>query len=133
MLWFISLLILSLAFYRLITYYLKSKKYYRATGIITGNEKRKVEDALMGDKFFYAAVVEFTDKEGIVQKMVFGEDNAGRPMYKPGDKVSLLVHPDDSSKFLEHDFINGYLIPVIWIIIGLAVILIPTLYPETFK
>ncbi len=131
--WFLSLIILGLAIYRLVVYHQKVKKYYKVPAVVVGTDIKTVEDALMGDKYFYAAIVEYTDKNGNVHKMVSGEDNPGRPLYQPGAKLPLLIHPDDPTKFLVNDYVGGYIIPFIWIIIGIAIIAIPLLYPDTFK
>ncbi|TDH19839.1 hypothetical protein EXU57_22570 [Segetibacter sp. 3557_3] len=133
MLWFLAALILGLSFYRLYMYVRKVKNYYKVAATIVGNDIKTVEDPLMGPKYFYAPIVEFTDKSGELKQMICGEDNPGRPIYKDGAKLTLLVHPDDASRFLVHDFVNGYLIPVIWIIIGVSIVLIPYIFPETFK
>lgn len=130
--WFLSAIILGLSGYRLLAYHKKVKRYYKVPAVVVGNDIKTVGDALMGDKYFYAAIVEYEDKQGQKHQMVSGEDNPGRPLYQPGDKLSLLVNPIDPTKFLVYDFVGGYLIPVIWIIIGLAIVIIPAAYPETF-
>ncbi len=131
--WFLSAVILSLSIYRLVVYHNKVKKYYKAPGVVVGTDIKTVEDALMGDKYFYAAIVEYTDKNGQVHQMISGEDNPSRPLYQPGDKMKLLVHPTDPTKFLADDYVGGYIIPFIWITIGVAIIAIPLMYPDTFK
>ena len=98
-----------------------------------GTDIKTVEDAMMGDKYFYAAIVEYADKNGQEHQMISGEDNPSRPLYKKGDKLSLLVHPDDATKFLVNDYVGGYIIPIIWLLIGLAIVIIPAMYPDTFK
>ncbi len=133
MMWFLSALIISLSVYRLITYVRKARNYYKTQAVIVGNDMKTVDDALMGPKYFYAAIVEFTDNKGERKQMVCGEDNPGRPLYKDGAKLTLLVHPTDPSRFLVRDFINGYLIPFIWIAIGIAIVVIPYAFPETFR
>lgn len=133
MLWFLAALIMGLSIYRLVLYMRKVKNYYRVSATIVGNDIKTVEDPLMGPKYFYAPIVEFTDKDGQQKQMICGEDNPGRPIYKDGAKLTLLVNPTDPSRFLVHDFVNGYLIPIIWMIIGIAIILIPYLFPDTFK
>ena len=131
--WFLSLVILSLAIYRLVVYHKKVQKYYQVPAVVVGTDIKTVEDALMGDKYFYAAIVEYTDKNGEIHQMISGEDNPSRPLYQKGNKLSLLVHPDDPSKFLVNDYIGGYIIPIIWLLIGLAIVIIPAMYPDTFK
>lgn len=131
--WFLSTVILSLAIYRLVVYYKKVQKYYKIPAVVVGTDIKTVEDALMGDKYFYAAIVEYTDKNGGLHQMISGEDNPSRPLYQKGDKLSLLVHPDDPSKFLVNDYVGGYIIPIIWLVIGLAIVIIPLMYPDTFK
>ena len=131
--WFLSSVILSLAIYRLIIYHKKVKKYYKVPAVVVGTDIKTVEDALMGDKYFYAAIVEYVDNTGELHQMISGEDNPSRPLYQKGDKLSLLVHPDDPSKFLVNDYIGGYIIPIIWLLIGLAIVIIPLMYPDTFK
>ncbi len=101
--------------------------------VVVGTDIKTVEDALMGDKYFYAAIVEYTDKDGNVHQMISGEDNPGRPLYQNGAKFNLLVHPADPTKFLVNDYVGGYIIPIIWIVIGLAIVIIPYVYPDTFK
>jgi hypothetical protein len=133
MLWFLFVLIVGLGVYRLIAYHNKVKKYYPVVGTVVGNDIKTVEDALMGDKYFYAAIVEFTDNMGATHHFISGEDNPGRPIYKEGSSLNLLVHPNDPSKFMVQDIVGGYIIPIIWIIIGIAIPLIPILYPETFR
>ena len=130
--WFLSLVILGLSFYRLVVYYKKVKKYYKVPGVVVGTDIKTVEDAMMGDKLFYAAIFQYNDKAGTQHQMISGEDNPDRPLYQTGAKVSLLVHPDDPTKFLVNDYVGGYVIPIIWIIIGLAIVIIPLMYPETF-
>ncbi|MCY7421364.1 MAG: DUF3592 domain-containing protein [Chitinophagaceae bacterium] len=131
--WFLSLVILSLAIYRLVVYHKKVKKYYKVPAVVVGTDIKTVEDAMMGDKYFYAAIVEYTDKNGQQHQMISGEDNPSRPLYKKGDKLSLLVHPNDPTKFLVNDYVGGYIIPIIWVLIGLAIVIIPAMYPDTFK
>ncbi len=131
--WLVSIVILGLAFYRLIIYHNKVRKYYKVPAVVVGNDIKTVHDEMMGDKYFYAAIVEYADKQGNIHQMISGEDNPSRPLYKPGDKMQLLVHPTDPTKFLVSDFVGGYLIPLIWIIIGVAVVAIPLMYPDTFK
>ena len=133
MLWFLFVLIVGLGVYRLVVYHNKVRKYYPVVGTVIGNDIKTVEDALMGDKYFYAAIVEFTDRNGKTHHYISGEDNPGRPIYKEGSNLNLLVHPEDASKFLVSDIVGGYIIPIIWIIIGIAVPLIPILFPDTFK
>jgi uncharacterized membrane protein len=130
--WFLSTVILVLSVYRLIVYHKKVKKYYKVPAVVVGTDIKTVEDAMMGDKYFYAAIVEYTDKEGRQHQMISGEDNPSRPLYQQGAKLSLLVHPDDPTKFLVNDYVGGYIIPVIWIIIGIVIVAIPLMYPETF-
>jgi len=131
--WFLSCVILGLSIYRLIVYHNKVKLYYKVPAQVVGTDIKTVGDALMGDKYFYAAIFQYTDKNGQVHQMISGEDNPSRPLYQQGAKLSLLVHPNDPTKFLVNDYVGGYLIPVIWIIIGLAIVIIPAMYPETFK
>lgn len=133
MTWFLFALIVGLGIYRLIVYYQKIKTYYKVTGTIVGIDVKEVDDALMGKKYYYAPIIEFTDKYNRRQHMISGEENPDRPLYKEGGSISLLVHPDDSSRFITYDFVGGILIPVIWIIIGIAIPLIPIVFPETFK
>ncbi len=133
MTWFLFTLIVGLGLYRLILYYQKIKKYYKVKGTIVGQDVKPVDDALMGKKYYYAPIVAFTDKYNRLQEMVCGEDNPDRPLYKDGASITLLVHPDDSSRFLVYDFVSGILIPIIWILIGIAIPLIPIMYPDVFK
>jgi hypothetical protein len=133
MLYILPVIILSLSIYRIVIYYRKSKNYYKTDAVVVGSNVRTEEDALMGNKYYYSAIVEFTDKQGSLQKMVFAEENPERPLYANGSKIKLLVNPDDPTKFLEYDFITGYLIPIIWIIIGLSIVVVPALFPESFK
>jgi hypothetical protein len=131
--WFFSILILSLALYRLITYYNKVKNYYKVAATIVGNDVKTVEDTLMGNQYYYAAIVEFTDKDGNVKQLISAEENPGRPLYNQGAKLTVLVHPADSNRFLMYDFVDGYFIPLIWIVIGISIALIPIIFSETFK
>lgn len=131
--WFLSSVILTLAIYRLVIYHKKVKKYYKVPAVVVGTDIKSVADEMMGDKYFYAAIVEYTDKNGEAHQMISGEDNPSRPLYKNGDKLSLLVHPDDPSKFLADDFVGGYIIPIIWLLIGMAIVIIPLMYPDTFR
>jgi len=130
---FLSAIVLGLSIYRLIVYHKKVKKYYKVPAVVVGNDIKTVEDAMMGDKYFYAAIVEYTDKDGNKHQMISGEDNPSRPLYQDGATMKLLVHPDDPTKFLVDDYVGGYIIPVIWIIIGIAIVAIPLMYPDTFK
>jgi hypothetical protein len=132
MTWFLFAIIVGLGVYRLVVYYKKVKTYYKVKGIIVGHDVKEVDDQLMGKKYFYSPIVDFTDKYNREQRMICGEDNPDRPLYKVGANITLLVHPDDSSRFLMYDFISGILIPIIWIIIGIAIPLIPIIWPETF-
>ena len=133
MTWFLFTIIVGLGMYRLVVYHLKVRRYYKVQAEVTGNSRKEVEDALMGTKYFYAAIVSFIDKYKRQQEMICSEDNPDRPLYKEGTKITLLVHPDDSSRFVMYDFVNGYLIPILWIIIGTAIPLIPIMYPEVFE
>ena len=87
---------------------------------------------MAGDQHYYSPVIEFTDKNGDIQQLISGEDNVDRPLYREGKTITILVNPNDSTRFLVYDFVNGYLIPIIWILIGIAVIIIPMIFPETF-
>ena len=133
MTWFLFAVIVGVALYRLVIYYQKVKKYYKVQGKIVGTDIKEVDDALMGKKYYYAPVIGFIDKYNRAQEMISSDDNPDRPLYKEGSKITLLVHPDDSSRFVTYDFISGILIPIIWILIGIAIPLIPILFPETFK
>ena len=133
MTWFLFALIVGLGVYRLVVYYQQVMKYYKVPGTVVGQNVKTTDDPLMGKKYYYAPVVTFTDKYLRPQEMICGEDNPDRPLYKVGSTITLLVHPDDSSRFLMYDFVSGILIPIIWIIIGIAIPLIPILFPETFK
>ncbi|WP_207492178.1 DUF3592 domain-containing protein [Aridibaculum aurantiacum] len=133
MTWFLFTIIVGLGLYRLVVYARRVKNYYKVTGTIVGNEVKTVDDALMGKKYFYSPIVSFTDMHGHPQQLICGADNADRPLYKPGASIKLLVHPDDSTRFIMYDFVEGILIPIIWIIIGTAIPIIPMLFPETFK
>ena len=126
--WFLSLVILGLSIYRLIVYHQKVNKYYKVPAVVVGTDIKTVEDALMGDKYFYAAIVEYTDKHGNKHQMISGEDNPSRPLYQEGATMKLLVHPNDPTKFLVNDYVGGYIIPIIWIIVGLAIVIIPVSY-----
>jgi hypothetical protein len=97
------------------------------------NNIKTVEDSLMGNQYYYAAIVEFRDKDGNVKQLISGEENPGRPLYSIGAKLTILVHPEDSNRFLMYDVVEGYLIPVIWIVIGVSIAAIPLIFPETFK
>jgi hypothetical protein len=132
MTWFLFAIIVSLALYRMIVYHKKVKQYYKVKATIIGHDVKEVDDALMGKKYFYAPVIEFVDKYKRSQEMISGEDNPDRPLYKVGDVITILVHPDDSSRFIMYDFISGYLIPIIWLIVGIAIPLIPIIWPEVF-
>jgi hypothetical protein len=133
MTWFLSALILTLSIYRLILYRKKVKNYYKVSATIVDNNIKTVEDTLMGNQYYYAAIVEFRDKDGNVKQLISGEENPGRPLYSIGAKLTILVHPEDSNRFLMYDFVEGYLIPVIWIVIGVSIAAIPLIFPETFK
>lgn len=131
--WLISLLILSLSTYRLIAYIKKTKRYYKVVATVIGNDVKTVDGALIGPQYFYASVVTFTDNKGIQQQMICGEENQGRPIYKEGELITLLVDPANSGRFLVYDFVNGYLIPFIWIAIGISVVAVPYLFPDSFR
>jgi hypothetical protein len=133
MTWFFAVLILSLSLYRLRNYYNKVKNYYKAAATIVGNDVKTVKDTIMGDQYYYASIVEFTDKDGNVKQLVSAEENPGRPLYSQGTKLTVLVHPADSNRFLMYDFVDGYLIPLIWIAIGISIAVIPLIFPEVFK
>ena len=132
MTWFLFVIIVGLGIYRIVVYHKKVKQFYKVTATVTGNDVKEVDDQLMGKKYFYAPIVDFTDKYNRPQQMICGEDNPDRPLYKAGQSITLLVHPDDSSRFIMYDYVSGYIIPIIWIIIGIAIPLIPILWPETF-
>jgi hypothetical protein len=132
MTWFLFAIIVGLAIYRLVDYHKKVKAYYKVKAVVTGIDVKEVDDTLMGAKYFYAPIIEFTDKYHRPQQMISGEDNPDRPLYKVGAELTILVHPDDSSRFIMYDFISGYLIPIIWLLIGTAIPLIPMIWPEVF-
>lgn len=111
----------------------KVKNYYKVPATIIGNDVETVDDPLMGPKYFYSPIVEFTDSDGQIKQMICGENNPDRPLYKAGAQITVMVDPANSSRFLVHDFVNGYLIPFIWIAIGLSVVAIPYLFPDSFK
>jgi hypothetical protein len=111
----------------------KTKKYYKVSATIVGNDIETVDDPLMGPKHFYSPIIQFVDSNGESRQMVSGENNPDRPLYSDGAKITLLVDPADSSRFLIHDFVNGYLIPIIWIVIGLSVVVVPYLFPNEFR
>ena len=132
MFWVIPILIFVLSIYRLVSYYRKVKHYYKVSATVIGNDIKTVSGGMAGDQHYYSPVIEFTDRYGNIQQLISGEDNVGRPLYREGKTITILVNPDDSTRFLVYDFVNGYLIPVIWILIGIAVIIIPMIFPETF-
>src|ERR1043165_1476287 len=125
MTWFLFAVIVGLGLYRIIVYHKKVKAYYKVRATVVGTDVKEVDDTLMGKKYFYAPIIEFVDRYKRPQQMIAGEDNPDRPLYKIGNEITILVHPDDSSRFIMYDFISGYLIPIIWILIGIAIPLIP--------
>jgi hypothetical protein len=105
--------------YHIWVYADKKKHYYKVKATVVGNEVATSVDEMSGatSEYFYA-IFEFTDKKGVKQTFVSGEDSPDRPAYKEGDKVVLLVHPADPSKFLEYDFADVYGIPLVGVAVG---------------
>ena len=132
MLWVIPILIFTLSIYRIVMYHKKVKNYYKVSATIIGNDVKTVKGGMAGDQHYYSPIIEFTDREGNLQQLISGEDNPDRPLYTQGKTLTILVNPTDSSRFLIYDFVNGYLIPIIWLLIGIAVVAIPMMFPETF-
>lgn len=129
----IPILIFVLSIYRIVTYYKQVKNYYKVSATIVGNDMKTVKGGITGDQYYYSPIIEFIDKNGNIQQLISGEDNPDRPLYSEGKKLTILVNPEDSSRFLVHDFVNGYLIPVIWILIGITIVIVPMIFPETFN
>ena len=118
----ISLLIIALAVFRLMKYHSKTKTYYRVVGLVIDNKVEEIAAEMPGVyNTYYYPVIEFTDKQGIEQTYTSSLDNPDRPLYKTGDTVKLLVNHEDASRFIFHDVIDGYVIPILWVVIGIAV------------
>ncbi|MDB5192699.1 MAG: hypothetical protein JWQ96_2262 [Segetibacter sp.] len=128
----LAFLILGLSIYRLIRYNKKIKKYYKVKATIVGLDQKKVDDAMMGPKYYFAPILAFTDKYGQQQEIISGEDNPDRPLYKTGTDVTILVNPNDSSRFIMYSVVEGYVIPILWILVAFAIIAIPLIFPKTF-
>jgi hypothetical protein len=111
----------------------KTKNYFKTSATIVGNDIETVDDPLMGPKHFFSPIIEFMDSSGERRQLISGENNPDRPLYTAGDKITVLINPADSTKFLIHDYVNGYVIPIIWIVIGLSVVIVPYLFPQSFR
>ncbi len=110
-------------------YHSKDRKYYKTKGIITDNYLDRYGgaaggyDQLPGYDHYYP-VVEYTDKEGTTWKATAREYNPDRPMYDIGQKVSLLVNPNDPTSFIFDEKVDKLLIPFVWIGFGLLGIIV---------
>lgn len=122
----VALFVIGLACFRLIKYRSKTKKYYRVKGIVISNELNRTiaENATIQSQVYYSPVIKFTDNTGTEQIFTAAEDNPERPLYKPGKEVVLLVNKNDPSRFIFYDVVDGYIIPIIWILFGIAIMLL---------
>jgi len=101
----------------LLYYRNKDKKYYKAKGIVTDNYLDRYMDSVAGYDHYYP-IIEYTDKDGTTWKATASEYNPDRPMYTIGQKVNLLISPDDPTAFLFDEKADKLLIPLVWIGIG---------------
>jgi|GEM_PF-4894701 len=126
----VAVFIILLAVIRLVRYHTKTKKYYPVKGLVIDNEAKRTiaENATMHSTTYYSPVIQFIDKAGNKQTFVASQDNQERPLYAVGATVKLLVNEEDPSRFIFHDIVDGYIIPIVWIVIGIAVALVGMFY-----
>jgi hypothetical protein len=115
----LAYIIFALVAYRIIVMYSRYKKYYRAKAIVLDNEVVTINDPLQGDKYYYHPVVQYTDAAGEQHTLVSDDDNQGRPVYQPGDSITILVHPDKNGRFMIQNVIDTYVNPLIWLAVGI--------------
>ncbi len=116
----VGILVIISAIVRYISYQKKVNSYYKVQAEVIDNE----EDEASGVEanVFFAAVLKFKDKDNNEQIFTSSEQSAERPSYAVGEKVWLLVHPDDSSRFVYFDAIEHYVLPLVWLAIGVGAI-----------
>lgn len=126
----IGIVVVILGTVRLFIYHNKKKSYYTTDGIIIENRVDRYETISGGGYTHYYPVVQFTDKDGIVKELISSQYYEDRPGFDVGKKVKLLVNPQDSDRFTFDSKGEGYLISVLWIVIGIAAVVFSFVMPD---
>ena len=114
----------------------KNKKYYRTKGVVVDNYLDKVYSSGSHDPGheYYFPIIEFTDNNGESVQIQSDNYNPDRPMYEVGTKVSLLVNPEDNTRFIFDEKADRLIIPLVWIGLGIIGLMISsycsTHFPE---
>jgi len=103
-------------------YKLKEKKYYKVTGTIIDYQVSEDEGGNLRTRpyLLYSPIVEYVDKNGITQNIVSEDSNPYVPMYRVGTAVTFFVNPDDSTRILFDNASDKFLIPIVFISIGVV-------------
>jgi hypothetical protein len=120
----LAYIIFALVLYRIIVMYRRHKNYYRTKAIVVDNEVVTINDPLQGDKYFYHPIVQYTDVAGEQHTLVSDDDNQGRPVYQPGDSITILVHPNKDGRFMIQNVIDTYVNPIIWLAVGIFLLVV---------
>lgn len=129
--YFLCALIIALSVARIIMYYNKTRKYYRATGIVVDQHIDSYSDLMGGGYTHYYPIVEFIEQTtGESKKVISSIHFADSPGYKTGSKVQLLIHPEDTSRFIFENKFEGYGVALVWILIAIGGIIGAGYLPE---
>lgn len=120
----LAYIIFALVLYRIVVMYRRYKQYYRTKAMVVDNEVVTINDPLQGDQYFYHPVVQYTDASGEQHILVSDDDNQGRPVYQPGDSITILVHPNKDGRFMIQNVIDTYVNPIIWLAVGIFLLVV---------
>ena len=80
-----------------------------------------------------------SDEKKLAKNEVLAKLKVSKPLDEKGlaylmsQQLGLLEKFLATEQFLADDFVGGYIIPIIWLIIGMAIVIIPLMYPDTFR
>ncbi|MBC7721139.1 MAG: DUF3592 domain-containing protein [Pedobacter sp.] len=118
----IGILIIVMAIVRYIAYQKKVNSYYKTEAEVVGNEED--ESSGVEANIFFSAILQFKDKSGNELTLTSSEQSAERPSYNIGDKIWILVNPEDATRFVVFDAIEHYVLPLVWLSLGIGVIVL---------
>jgi Protein of unknown function (DUF3592) len=105
--------------WRILIYYRRTGRFVKVAGRVTGNTVQ--HGASRRSPSHYAPIIEFETKDGVRIEGVYSQDNPDRPLYIPGEAVTICYDPDEPRRFLIHDAKAEYLVSIAGIVIGLAI------------
>jgi len=116
---FIPALIIGINTWKIVTYYQRTARFVKVPGRVTGNSVE--HGASRRSPSHYSPIIEFETKDRIAIKGIYSQDNPDRPLYRPGEPVTICYDPEEPKRFLIYDPKAEYLVAGVWIFIGLAV------------